>query len=374
PESDLSVDFNPYNLGMHPVNRRGRNQPAPHLSTNWPFFNGGTGNQAGSTWWVTGAVPGSNGTVNYDAATKVVTIATGNNFPTYYMQPGWKIQFTQKRPTAPTAGNTATYWYEIKTVDSATQITLVSGPAANQAGVMFNITAGLGWTFVPPYGPWSTLACGDCHQSGDAADPAGPHGSDNPWILREINFNAAIDHDLNGSIADPVDYINTSTGIPGDATGWTATNTICYSCHRRDVYGWTAKNNGSNSNEANTPGGTASRATYSRFNSHVPGGEEDPKFNAFNIWCMSCHGGETDNGSGTGIGAIHGSNRGIGSRGGATQLGMRLRNGAGVGGHSVTAGGGSCWTKSPTNDSVSSCGVNHAPAGYASTYNYITVD
>lgn len=240
---------------------------------------------------------------------------------------------------------------------------------------MFNITAGLGWSFVPPYGPWSTLACGDCHQSGDAADPVGPHGSDNPWILREINFNAAVDNNLDGDTVDTVDYINTSSGVPGDSTGWTATAAICYSCHRRDVYG--IDNGGTRATgDPAFPAGTTNHTTrYSRVSDgHPPGSsalESNPVNNAFGIWCLNCHGGETAT-AGNGIGAIHGSNRGTGTSGTAA-MGLRLRNGAGSVGHTVGTTTGACWTKGAT-DAVNSCVQGHTGTGYNATYNYTGVD
>ncbi|MDH4101730.1 MAG: hypothetical protein OEV28_14290, partial [Nitrospirota bacterium] len=383
PETDMSVEFNPNNYGFHPILRRGRNQPKPHLNSAWPYFNGGDGNgkgwQIGSSSYDTSyrwgggmddsyysSTPSGFGHVSYNAATKTVTIADGRDFPTYYMQPGWKIQFGTDRPSS------SATWYEIKTVDSGKQITLVSGPSSSLSDVSFVTSAGLGWAFVPPYGPWSTITCADCHSPSDENDPAGPHGSDNPWLLRNVDTKAKVDNNLDGDTDDPEDMINDGS--------WGNPRMFCYSCHRRDVYGVKAAGGSSyggwggwGDGAGGEPGfnsGTYSHMRYSRLNSHPPMSVE-MSGNKWGVWCMNCHGGDS-------MGGLHGSNKssssssGGWSGGGSTPMGVRLRNGAAVTGHSISSGGGSCSWGNAT--SFSSCSGWSGSASYSANYNYTGVE
>ncbi|MDH4100696.1 MAG: hypothetical protein OEV28_09015 [Nitrospirota bacterium] len=355
PQTDISQDFNPNNYGFHPILRRGRNQPAPHLNDNWPYFNGG------SSLWERSGSDGSSysssyssgsGKISYNSTTKAVTIDSGRNFPTYLMQPGWRIQLGSSNPSS------SYIWYEIKTVDSDTQITLVSGPSSSMSSTSFNISAGFGWNFVPPYGPWSTITCADCHMGSNVADdPAGPHGSDNPWLLRGINYEARVDNNLDGDMDDSGDYINHGS--------WSKKTNICYSCHRRDIYGARVAEEGA-AGEPRLPG--SSHRNYSRLSEHPPKPQDDKEAgmkNAFGIWCFNCHGGDA-------LGGIHGSNRGKGSRG-STAVAVRLRNGAAVTGNNIGSSGGSCYTKS-SHDSVNTCSKGHEDQGYEATYSYTGLD
>ncbi|MDH4099374.1 MAG: hypothetical protein OEV28_02215 [Nitrospirota bacterium] len=360
PETDMAVEFNPNNYGFHPILRRGRNQPAPHLNSNWPYFNGGEGNGAGwqgvsGDYVLTG--PNGAGTVNYDVATRKVTIAGGRNFPTYYLIPGWKIQFNTDRPSS------SETWYEIKTVDSPTQITLVNGPSINLSGTNYVTSAGLGWAFVPPFGPWSVITCADCHSTTDSNGPVGPHGSDNPWLLRSPDVNARVDNNLNGTTSDSVDAIN--SGV------WVNKKMFCFSCHRRDVYGTQSAYGVIYQvppGEPSFDSAVERHPSYSRLYVHPPFWAEITDKNVWGIWCMNCHGGDS-------MGGMHGSNREAGSGAPAwsnstTPMGVRLRNGAASIGHRMTSSGGTCYFGGTD---ISSCSASFN-ASYTSNYDYTGVD
>ncbi|MDH4100697.1 MAG: hypothetical protein OEV28_09020, partial [Nitrospirota bacterium] len=360
PETDVSAEFNPNNYSFHPILRRGRNQPAPHLNRYWPYFNGGSGNGDGWNaieWEATGKeMYNSGGSVKYDAAARTVTITSGRSFPTYYMQPGWRIQFGGDRPSS------SRTWYEIKTVDSDRQVTLVSGPSSSMSGSDFVVSPGLGWAFVPPYGPWSTITCADCHSGSGSDDPRGPHGSDQPWLLREVDQNVLADANLNGVLGDSDDYINKGS--------WSSkrSKTFCYNCHRRDVYGVYAANDGV---EPSITVDQNKHVTFSRMAPHPRHWKEyEPDANALGIWCMTCHGGIQR-------GGLHGSNRGKDSGWGGktpgTPSGMRLRNGAAIGGSTLRADGGTCWTREYKDD-ISSCVMPGGDKDYTANYNYYGLD
>jgi hypothetical protein len=138
----------------------------------------------------------------------------------------------------------------------------------------------------------STITCSDCHGSSVSSDPAGPHGSDNKWIMR-----------------------NNETGVG-------SMQNFCYNCHRRDVYG--------------DDGYVGPDAAYSRVN-HPPDGlgAASPFYaiglntgnngNKFGILCMTCHGGGYDSVDNV-IKGIHGSNAAAGASG--DPIGYRLMNGS----------------------------------------------
>ncbi len=168
----------------------------------------------------------------------------------------------------------------------------VEAPGNNQPG---SANPNFALTFVSPWGPQSTVQCGDCH-GGDG--PNGPHGSSRRWILR------------------------------GNETGVGSPEVFCYNCHRRDVYG--------DVDLLKPPYRTYSRFSHPLKAEHtqLSGRRWD---NPWGIWCMNCHGGD-------GLGGIHGSNRGVGSNG-ATELGKRFMNGAFVEGWTAatTSQRGTCW-------------------------------
>jgi len=138
----------------------------------------------------------------------------------------------------------------------------------------------------------STITCSDCHGSSVSSDPAGPHGSDNKWIMRS------------------------------NETGVGSAQNFCYNCHRRDVYG--------------DDGYVGIDAAYSRVN-HPPDGlgAASPFYaiglnsgnsgNKFGILCLTCHGGGYDSVNNV-VKGIHGSNAPAGASG--DPIGYRLMNGS----------------------------------------------
>ncbi len=140
----------------------------------------------------------------------------------------------------------------------------------------------------------STAACTDCHGSSTAADPKGPHGSNDKWILKR------------------------------NETGVGSPQNFCYNCHRRDVYG--------------DEGYIGPNADFSRVSHPVdglglgspfytPGSNTGNYGNKFGILCLTCHGGAYDSANNV-MQGIHGSNAAAGSQVGSDPLGYRLMNGA----------------------------------------------
>lgn len=171
----------------------------------------------------------------------------------------------------------------------------VEAPGHNQPGAA---NPNFALSFVPPWGPQSTVNCSDCHGSDNPDDPRGPHGSGRPWLLR------------------------------GNETGQGTPEVLCYNCHRRDVYG--------DADLINPPNRKYSRFSHPRVPLHTyTSGRWGT--NPWGIWCMNCHGGDDR-------GGIHGTNRDVGQFG-DTPLGKRFMNGAFVLGWTAAAGDqdGFCW-------------------------------
>lgn len=168
----------------------------------------------------------------------------------------------------------------------------IEAPGRNQPGA---INPNFDATFVAPWNSQSTLTCSDCHGGTSAA---GPHGSTQRYILRTNESGA---------------------GSPA---------VFCYNCHRRDVYG--------DVDLQNPPYAALSRFTHPTERDHTQlSGEWGA--NQSGIWCKNCHAGDT-------TGALHGTNRGVGTNG-LTPLGARLMNGQFVEGWTAAAGRsqGTCW-------------------------------
>lgn len=77
--------------------------------------------------------------------------------------------------------------------------------------VVDSSSSGLG-SFINGWTASSRVTCADCHGSSTGTDPAGPHGSDNPYMLKGA--------------------WTTATGSPGNISGH-----LCFNCHDPDVYG-----------------------------------------------------------------------------------------------------------------------------------------
>jgi len=141
----------------------------------------------------------------------------------------------------------------------------------------------------------STITCTDCHGSDVSTDPAGPHGSNQKWILRK------------------------------NETGSGSAANFCYNCHRRDVYG-DEDYDGPNANFSRVThpvdGASASVSVFYR-----SGADTGNNGNKFGILCMTCHGGGHDSTNNL-IKSIHGSAEPAGTQSGSDPLGYRMMNGA----------------------------------------------
>jgi hypothetical protein len=202
-QGDTANEFNPNNLAYHPVFAAGKNQPivssdvtTSTYNPNWPMFK----------------------TANPDTLEITGTIATltGTTLPVTVV-PGWFVYVGSDTPAQGVAG-----WYEIASIISDTMFT-IDRSASVPPTQDWAMTAGLGNNFVPPWGPWSTMRCTDCHGSDTTTDPLGPHGSATKYILRQAGSKTFLFYD--GTI------VQTITTTPTDS------DNMCVNCHRRDVYG-----------------------------------------------------------------------------------------------------------------------------------------
>ncbi|MEK6607608.1 MAG: hypothetical protein AABZ30_08110, partial [Myxococcota bacterium] len=324
-QSDIASQFNPNNLGHHAIFARGKNQPlvssdatTSTYNTNWPKF-------------TTGTVTATNGS----------PAVTGTSAWPATVLPGWFIYIGSIAPSQDSAG-----WYEVAAVPTAATLTLDRNyTGATGPGKAFMLTAGLGNNFVPPYGPWSTLVCTDCHESDTTTDPFGPHASGTKWLLKK--FTSKTFSFWSGAA------LTTITTAPGDA------NNLCLNCHRRDVYG--------DYEFMPSPSAAGDPPYYSRQTHPCDDGvafEVKPKWG---IVCLNCHGGAR-------IGTIHGSNLGRGANGAAgSYSGKRLLAGAHWYGvtRSQLGSNGACWTKGGT-DTVTNCSRAHTNQVFESS-NYLGV-
>jgi hypothetical protein len=205
-QTDLAKEINPQNYAHHAIYAVGRNQPivpdgstAPVVSDYWPVQ--------------------SNTISSYDSGTGVATL--GSSLPDTAL-PGWYV--------IDTGANVA---YQIVEILGPTQIRIAAtngnpwdANATYPASIGSNvdITAGLGNTFVPPYGPWAVIRCSDCHRSAET-DPLGPHASVNRWLLKSLDTALKFEFWDGSSVVEPAPNSGADTAI------W------CFNCHRRDVYG-----------------------------------------------------------------------------------------------------------------------------------------
>jgi len=369
-ESDIANEFNPNNLAHHAVFAPGKNQPLVSSDTlpstynpNWPKF-------------VSDTTTNVKVTIQNGADGKGIVTLTGPAGTTWPITtlPGWFLYIGSSAPAQKSTG-----WYQVAASTDPTHLTL-DRSAAGVAGTGkdFMLTPGLAATFVPPWGPWSTLKCTDCHASdavgapAGAADPFGPHGSGQKWLLRDYKGKIYPFFAKSGfsSLASQfVSISNTSvndadTGqLPGtNTTVLAATKTnFCLNCHRFEVYSDNYVMLGELPNGA---------GNYSRTSDHNGGSHYlNP---VWGIGCLTCHGGSR-------MGGIHGSNLGKGhtyrehggTYGAGSYSGKRLLNGATLVGHTraSTSAAGTCFFKS-AQDSVAACAHPHPTDGDWRNYAY----
>jgi predicted CXXCH cytochrome family protein len=224
----------------------------------------------------------------------------------------------------------------------------VEGTGRNQPPVDANPNwpangLGLSNNFVSPWTTTSTLQCNDCHARDTSTEPQGTHGSGQRWLLRK------------------------------NETGVGSVNVLCYNCHRREVYGDIDHDATLNPNpDGALYGDDLSGNDYhlwSRFPHRwyldANAGHRDPaKQSRWNIWCMTCHGGDT-------LGGIHGTDRSdVGT--GTTEIGRRFLNGATIAGWTAgttTTNSGELRTKSST-DNVDRCAKHSVGKSWTANYNY----
>jgi len=361
-ESDIANEFNPNNLAHHAVFAPGKNQPMVASDTvpsvynpSWPQFTSYPTTSSPTTVWVTNT-----------GTDKIVTLRGTNGtgaltWPVTTL-PGWFLYIGSAAPAQGIAG-----WYQVTAVQSPTQLTVDRVPPANTGNTHFMLTPGLAATFVPPWGPWSTLKCTDCHASDDlgapagASDPFGPHGSGQKWLLRKnMPKTYPVYSSSPGSWAQQANAFKMASNVPIDPNvsmfaGTSTKTNFCLNCHRFEAYG-------DFQTSAYYADSTASG--YPRVQ-HPPGLQpqhyEDSSTLALLTPCLACHGGAR-------IGSIHGSNNGKGhtsdyaggAPGALSYSGKRLLNGATLVGITRPSKGssGTCFIKS-REDSVNVCAYAH---------------
>lgn len=293
------------------------------FNPNWPIYNG-----LGS-----GTVSISNGIASFSGATLPKTVL-----------PGWFFYSYNDN-----------LWREVRTINSGSSFTVTGG---NLAASPFLLTAGLGNTFVPPYGPWSILRCTDCHGT-TKTDPVGPHASVNKWLIKDADpmsfywFAGGADTNILGPLQPGLPAVEKPVAY------------FCLNCHRRDVYGDRLMRDptyGSQSRQAHANGIDSNANTV------------DESKTRWGVHCRLCHAGDR-------VGGIHGTNlRSTGTpAGGSNQIGKRFLNGSAWGTHnlgvkrSTTQAVGGCYTvKTALETSVDSCSYSHAGTAYKTpaTYDY----
>jgi hypothetical protein len=205
---------------------------------------------------------------------------------------------------------------------------------------------------VPPYGPWSTLRCTDCHGS-TKTDPVGPHASANAWLLKDADVGLKFEWD-NGTSVGTVNY-GAAIDNGAHALGATDIAYFCFNCHRADVYGSVATAvNGSVPTQT-----LLSRVSHGQMwvadGANIAKPANLPKWPQY---CRHCHGGDK-------LGGIHGSNAAR-VKGDAVPQSVRFLNGAtwnnGVG---ITTG--ACYTQA-AGTAVSSCTQHKTTNGTSNTF------
>jgi predicted CXXCH cytochrome family protein len=178
---------------------------------------------------------------------------------------------------------------------------------------------GLTNTFTDGWGASSRVVCTDCH-AGDAgtSEPAGPHGSNNKWLLKGVDQGVKI-------------TAYDGTVLTSNNFGYTGVH-FCLNCHRADVYGDGAKSQPTTNDQTLSRVGHLGGALRNKCD------DATKIVNPVKTGCVNCHGGRV-NDNDLASGAIHGSSMGKGdgdnSDGGVQNgtlvgdpMGWRFMNGA----------------------------------------------
>jgi hypothetical protein len=229
-------------------------------------------------------------------------------------------------------------------------------------------TIGLANTMTDGWLTTSLVTCSDCHGNDDWSSTAsrGPHGSDQPWILRGVNTGIKVTLHTGG------------TATP-NASAPSGSGNVCLNCHRADVYGYgdgsgPGTDDDSLSRQGHLGGGMAAKC----------GNGADLPWAPVESGCYLCHGGRGDDGT-QAVGVAHGSSMGQGD---ATsdaadgndvqdgtlsgdEMGKRFMNGAGWDHHVLGDSSGSigCSTVNTANQ-YSSCSNHRGASAKTATPEY----
>ncbi len=140
-------------------------------------------------------------------------------------------------------------------------------PVMAQGKNPFRLSDGTSYasSLIGGFTPTSRMVCSDCHGSDNDTDPRGPHGSNNPFILR-----------------GPWD--RTTGRMPGQTVGGgpDTSNHLCFKCHDVNVY----------ANPSNTGPPWDSRTGFSGGGKNLHAvmvGARNKAYNDNAIVCMDCH-------------------------------------------------------------------------------------
>ncbi|UCF80540.1 MAG: DNRLRE domain-containing protein [Acidobacteriota bacterium] len=229
---------------------------------------------------------------------------------------------------------------------------------------------GLSNTFVDGWGQDSLVTCSDCHEYSDPAGPRGPHGSAYRWLLKGVDIYVTVTlDDTNGKGGTLVRYPNMNDytgGVPSTSDAddelYTMEN-FCINCHRGDVYGWGANKGGGTHNALSRLEHQGGETSSSCMGTAGPTGSSSSG-TLYPIGCLNCHGG-------LGAGEIHGSTRGVGSKG-SNAMGVRFTNGSSWTGHDLGDDSPEeigCYTPGSA-DSLTTCTAHETGRFAAPTYYY----
>ncbi|MCX7794758.1 MAG: hypothetical protein N2257_10220 [Thermodesulfovibrionales bacterium] len=367
PASDIAEEANPNNLAHHAIYARGKNQPITATGSttatgrpyganpNWPKY--------------------TTGSISISTA-GTATLSGGGSLPQNVL-PGWMVYVGSIN--YPTAGSpdTPRFWFEIVEIYGSTSFKVTPAPSAAISNQAYAITAGLGNTFVPPYGPWSILLCKDCHGS-TLTDPLGPHASINKFMVKSVEPVIGYEF-FDGTQVTITTEVHTGANE-------TTYNYFCYNCHRRSVYGGPSLNN--------PPASIYARVRHDNTTGHIYQAcprTTTPTYVRTGITCNMCHAIYRGDGSAGSerVGGIHGTNfyskptQGTARPTWTTRQGKRFLNGAswaigpndgnangGVARPTTTTSGG-CYVRK-TADSLNNCTGGHTGerAYGGATYDY----